>query len=385
VKAFVARAYTRGIGTLIDFHAVPGGANPGDHSGTNSGNVEFWGSTSNLKLATSCLSFLACETKVMEGVIGLQLCNEAQTNAPGMYEWYSIALNAITKVEPTIPCYISDGWNFTKALEYAQTKNMVAVNTTPTNPVFVDTHIYWYFSETNKNKATKDILAEVPEKLIELDPKTGDVATRGAVQAIVGEYSCALNDKTWQKSLGRHDPCHERTKLAISFGNSQGERYQQAAGGAYFWTYKAETTSGGEWDFMTQVTNKSIIPPKWLTMTAKAIESVLIRAPRAREQRRDKALTAHIEYWKKKEAARTYEHWRFCSGFDQGYGDALAFFGMRIEGQLGKCKEGADKIGCLEMWIRKRIVEGGMAGQYAWEFEAGMRQGVKGFYEEAGV
>lgn len=382
VKTFVARAYSRGIGTLIDFHALPGGANPADHSGTNSGKVELWGSVSNLELARSCLVFLANETKGMEGVIGLQLCNEAESNAPGMYEWYSNIIASMTKVDSTIPIYISDGWDLSKAIEYAQSRNSTSSNM---NPVIVDTHLYWAFSEADRAKTAKEIIAEVPKKLGELDHRQGDVATRGAVETIVGEYSCVLDDKTWQKSLGRHDACQGRTQYATSFGNVQSTRYQQHASGAFFWCWKMDWMDGGEWGFVQQVKNNAITPPSWFNMPTKDVGAVLIRAPRAREERRDRALAAHADYWKKQEAAQTYEHWRFAIGFDCGYGDALAFFGMRNEGQLGMHREGADKIGCLELWIRKRIVEAGMTGPYAWEFEAGFRQGVKGLYDEAGL
>lgn len=142
---------------------------------------------------------------------------------------------------------------------------------------------------------------------------------------------------------------------------------------------------GGEWGFVQQVKNNSITPPPWFCLSPKVVAAVLIRAPIAREERRERALAAHVDYWKRQEAAQTYEHWRFGVGFDLGYRDALAFFGMRNEGQLGPNRDGADKIGCLEIWIRKRIIEVEMVGPYAWEFEAGFRQGVGGLYEEAGL
>lgn len=66
-------------------HALPGGANGGDHSGTNSGKAELWGSKKNLDLATRSLLFVAHEAKNMNGVIGLQIINEAEWDAKGMY------------------------------------------------------------------------------------------------------------------------------------------------------------------------------------------------------------------------------------------------------------------------------------------------------------
>jgi hypothetical protein len=49
VKEFVRRCREWGVGVLIDFHAVYGGANGGAHSGSGSGKAELWGSKSNLE------------------------------------------------------------------------------------------------------------------------------------------------------------------------------------------------------------------------------------------------------------------------------------------------------------------------------------------------
>ena len=44
-----------------------------------------------------------------------------------------------------------------------------------------------------------------------------------------------------------------------------------------------------------------------------------------------------------------------------------------------------DKIGMLELWILKRIRESGQGGKFVWEYEQGLRQGVKDFYQLAGI
>lgn len=57
---------------------------------------------------------------------------------------------------------------------------------------------------------------------------------------------------------------------------------------------------------------------------------------------------------------------------------------MRAAGQLQG--EGGDKIGMLDLWIRKRLVDSGLCvGKFTWEWEQGFRQGVRDFYESAGV
>jgi hypothetical protein len=55
--------------------------------------------------------------------------------------------------------------------------------------------------------------------------------------------------------------------------------------------------------------------------------------------------------------------------------------GWYASGQPG----GGDKIGCLELWVLKRVRESGMRGGFVWEFEQGVRAGIRDFYEVAGV
>jgi len=86
----VRRCHAHGIGVLLDLYACPGGANAETHSGTSSGKAELWGDEANLALTKRCLSFIAMEIKNpgLEGVVGIQLCNEPIRDAPGLYEWY---------------------------------------------------------------------------------------------------------------------------------------------------------------------------------------------------------------------------------------------------------------------------------------------------------
>ena len=38
-----------------------------------------------------------------------------------------------------------------------------------------------------------------------------------------------------------------------------------------------------------------------------------------------------------------------------------------------------------ELWVLKRIRESGQGGAFVWEYEQGIRQGVKDFYQLAGI
>lgn len=230
VRNLVSRCYSRGIGVLIDFHAVPGGANPNEHSGTNSGKAELWHHKSNLELATRCLCFIAHEVRNMDGVIGIQLCNEADGDAPGMYEWYGKVIAEIGSIDNTMPLYISDAWNLGQAAGYSNGRNSLRAGMT--NPIVIDTHLYWAFSDDDKRKAPQQIIQEVPGKLSGLDGHDGNVVDHGAAQAVVGEYSCVLTEDSWAKAAG------EKDRLVVEFGQAQSHTYQHRAGGSFFWTYR---------------------------------------------------------------------------------------------------------------------------------------------------
>jgi hypothetical protein len=127
-------------------HAACGGANSDTLSGTSSARVELWGSKLNLGLLVRCLCFMAQEVAIsMERVIGIQMVNEDRWNSPGMYIFYENALPKIGAIDPTLPVYISDGWGPRRALICARSKN--SVKGKATNPVIVDTHVYYTFAE----------------------------------------------------------------------------------------------------------------------------------------------------------------------------------------------------------------------------------------------
>ena len=374
VKQLVSRCHQRGIGVLIDFHGLPGGANTGDHSGTNSGKAELWGSRSDRQLAVMCMCHIAHEAQCMEGVAGLQIVNEAETDAKGMYQWYDRVLTNTAIIDPTMPIYVSDAWNFAQALTYSQSKNSTHA-TTVQNPVIVDTHLYWAFTDADEQKSPQQIIYEVQSKLSELDGKDSNVLEYGASSAVVGEYSCVLTEDSWAKSHGV-----PKDQLVREFGNAQSRRYQQRAGGSFFWTYRMDWMPGGEWGFKEKTDQQAITAPQSLTLSAADVQTRTAAAQSQRDYRRGTTWGAHCQFWDTNYPG-TYEHQRFEEGWNVGFADAMAFFVMR--GQRGF--EGGDKIGMLDLWCLKRLRESGQSGPSAWEWETGLRQGVRDFYELVGV
>jgi hypothetical protein len=78
---------------------------------------------------------------------------------------------------------------------------------------------------------------------------------------------------------------------------------------------------------------------------------------------------------------KKFEHALYSEGWDLGFTDAQNFFIMRADGALGQrvANYGGDKIGCLEIWVKKRLLESGQNGQFVWEWEQGFRAGVGAF------
>ncbi|KAF2717490.1 glycoside hydrolase family 5 protein [Polychaeton citri CBS 116435] len=370
VKDLVSRCNERGIGTLIDLHGLPGGANAQEHSGTNSGKAEFWGSRSSREHATRCLCFIAQQTKSMPGVAGIQVINEAEWNAHGMYDWYSEVLHELSKIDNTMPIYISDAWNLGQAVTWSKTHN--SLSAANTCPVVIDTHLYWAFSDEDKQKSPQHIAHEVQGKLNFDD---GSVVDKGAAQAIVGEYSCVLTEDSWGKGGGT-----PKEQLVREFGNAQSQRYQQRAGGSFFWTYRMDWMPGGEWGFRKMTENHAIVPPTSLTLPASDIQNRVSNAQSQQHDRKQGSVGAHCHYWDTNHPGQ-YEHWRYEQGWDVGFNDAMAFFQSRAQRGL----DGADKIGMLDIWVLKRLRDSGQGGGYVWEFEQGFRQGVKDFYQCTGV
>jgi aryl-phospho-beta-D-glucosidase BglC (GH1 family) len=377
VKSFVASAWSHGVGVLIDFHALPGGANTAEHSGTNSGVAALWNNEANLALATQCLEFLAREITSMNGVAGLQLCNEAIGGAPGMYQWYDAVIAAISVIDPTIPLFISDGWNTAQGIDYVKSKNKLIQGASPmTNPICVDSHQYFCFTEDNKSP--QEVISSIPGQLSQLDGKNGAVIDTGAAQVIVGEWSCALSGATWSK-VGTGD----RKQLTTQFGKAQCDRWLQQAGGSFFWTLKMDWMDGGDWGFVEQTNTHAIHPPNNLTISSSDVQAAIDKAQRRMQEQGKASYLAHEAYWKQQAPDGSFEHERYQQGWNQGWNDALAFFSMRANGGLPG--NGGDKIGMLELWVRKRVGEYGNLDSFAWEYETGLRKGVLDFYLCAGV
>lgn len=364
---------------LLDFHGVPGGANIKDHSGTNSGTAAFFTLAFNRQLGIRCAEFVARESAAGLDLVGLSLVNEPDRKSETLYEWYDEAIEAVSKIDSNLPIIVSDAWDLKRAIRYSLKKNAAFPKQT-INPIIIDTHMYWCFSDADKQKTPQAVIREVPSKFTELDGKEGSVTDRGAVQVIVGEYSTVLSDDTWVK---HSDASKEKEELVKIFGAEQSLRYQQRTGGAFFWTWKMEWMPGGEWGFQAQSdpSNRFIFPPPHTFIPEQNISGLLECARNRMDERMSKAIDQHTAYFAHLAPNAPSQHWRYEAGWKVGYQDAYIFF----EGRVPETIRQGNKIGNLELWVLKRIRESGCRGEHVWEFEQGVRRGIHDFNAVVGI
>jgi hypothetical protein len=275
----------------------------------------------------------------------------------------------VGEVDGSVPVYVSDGWDLGRALKWTNGRRGVR------NPMVVDTHKYYTFSDKDRSQTPAEIIGRIPKELSELDGKEGSISARGEAQVIVGEYSCVLDGQTWDRVR-----VEEKEGYVKQFGQAQSSKWQERAGGAYFWTFKMDWMDGGEWGFVEQVKKGNIKPPPSLLLSRRDVQEKASRAQQRRGELAKGARESHEEYWNRTCPGQHFEHERYSQGWDVGFSDALSFFVMRADGGLGdKAGEGGDRIGCIEIWAKKRLLESGQGGAFVWEWEQGLRAGVHAF------
>ena len=375
------RLHKAGISVLLDLHAVPGGANDQDYGGTSSKKAELWGKRKNLEASKKCLLFIAEEvaSERVKGCLGIQFCNEASWDARerGMYAWYEDVVSAIGNIDRSIPLYVSDAWDLGSALRWMGGINRVQ---NVCNPVGVDTHKYYTFTDSDKAQSPQQIIGRVGNELADAQGASGDVLGKGAMQVVVGEWSCVMDGQTWAKSNGA-----DKDELVRQFGSEQAQKWRQRGGGAFFWTAKMQWMDGGEWGLFEMVKKGALVPPSNFTVSFEDVRQRAESARQQKEERKTQAVGGHVGYWDRTAPGGKFEHWRFEQGWEMGFSDALAFYEMRACEAMDGARSGADTIGALDLWVLKRLRESGQQGGFAWEWEHGFREGVRGFEESAHV
>ncbi|KAF7592557.1 Glucan 1,3-beta-glucosidase 3 [Aspergillus hancockii] len=373
LKRLIEKCYHHGIGVLIDFQTIPGSM---DQSHSGLGNADFCASERNWAMATDCVAFIVQEVTfhAMSGIIGVQISCETDWRNCDLRKWYDEVLEITSCVNPPLPIYISDGRNFAEALDYAMSKNRLSVPLRR-SPIVVDTHMY-YTTGSYQDMDPAAIISRVPDALVELSTRQGNVTSqRTAVDAYIGQYSCAMNTRTWE----RVDPS-DKPALTQTFGQEQSRQWASKTCGSAFVGFKIHRVIGDEWDFKRQVSTGGIPPPLWLAAPRIQVLNKIGQAETQRPQSREASLSQHSG------SPDTQENHHYRLGWDLGFSDALDFFSALARDVIPGGWNGAEKIGAMELWVRKRIADTEQLNEdYAVEWENGFRKGISDFYDLVGI
>ncbi|KAF3922742.1 hypothetical protein ABW21_db0207676 [Orbilia brochopaga] len=152
---------------------------------------------------------------------------------------------------------------------------------------------------------------------------------------------------------------------------------------------------GGEWGFKEQTTNGALPAGSLASATEGAVENALARAQNAREDLKRASFDHHVNYWNQTAPGQQFEHFRFQDGWDIGFSDATIFFNYRINHKSSVKRAGADRIGMLDVWVKRRELEYDASLEmrangypldktYFWEFGHGVRAGIRDFEQAVG-
>ncbi|KAE8383633.1 glycoside hydrolase superfamily [Aspergillus bertholletiae] len=372
LKHLVEKCYHHGIGVLIDFQTIPGSVDRNSEIGI----ADFCVSERNWSMVTDCVAFIVQEVTyhAMSGVIGVQISSETDWKTCDLQKWYDEVLEITSCVNPFLPIYISDGGSFPEALDYAMVKNRLQSSVTR-SPIIVDTHKY-YTTGSYQHMDPMAVISRVHNALPELSTRQGRVGSqRTAVEAYIGQYSCAMDAQTW----GRVDASERRT-LAKAFGQEQSKQWESKACGSAFVGFKIHRITGDGWDFERQVSADAIQPPSWLAIPRAQAISKIAQAEAQRLQSQTAALSQHSD------SPDTREHRQYALGWDFGFNDGLNFFSALSRDVIAGGWNGGDKIGAMELWIRKRLADTGKLNEdFAEQWESGFRKGVSDFYDLVGI
>jgi hypothetical protein len=153
---------------------------------------------------------------------------------------------------------------------------------------------------------------------------------------------------------------------------------------------------GGEWGFRQQVSNNAIPPPAHAATLHDTVQQLLDHAVKSRDNLKYAAISEHKNYWDGAAPGQYFEHDRFSVGWSLGYNDSLTFFGYRCNHiPSGTIRDGGDKIGLRDLWIKRREKEYEASevqthGQtvdksYFWEFCHGLQRGIQDFERSVGL
>ena len=340
LKKLIVEARKHGIGILIDLHGLPGGANTGVHSGFHNTSPEFFNNGTYVDIVTTkILPFIVRDVCVSNvNCIGLQVVNEAffDNVAQPQKHYYYWSIKNLDKIDKTLPIIISNGWWDQQFADWLE-------DTRLTTRAVIDSHVYRCYSDADKALNARQIIDNL-EPTVALPRNTADF--------MVGEYSCVLDEETWNKTRGNRD------NWIRKFGQKQTSVFQNVSSwGWFFWTLQFRHGDGGEWGFIP-MSNKGNIPKR-------PNNSLNISEERIR-----KIVDDHVRFWKDR-GGDYMEHWRYEDGV-RGVADDIKAFARFDNSRLGRWLT-------WKMWRREEYIARRGNSEYMWEWDHGFKRGLEEF------
>ena len=303
--------------------------------------MEFY-KTANLSRTVQALLLLTATLKDTPNVVGIQLVNEPQ-NHTSLLGWYQSALDSIRAVAgPELPLYIHDAWDTHRYAPLVHARSDFVV---------LDHHLYRCFTPQDQSLSGDQHASELPKDEFSRHAST----TRG--NFVVAEFSAALNPS----SMGTSD-VGEQDRQRRVFARAELDMLERCCGGWWMWTYKKDGWDAG-WSLRDTV--RAEIMPDWVGIHRSTRGG---NDRRKRDEQASNALEQHTRYWSTYEG--TYEHWRFETGFKQGWEDAFLFFCFTpnavVEPQVSE-------LGFVGQWLKRRMLEHASdhgTSKNVWEFGA---------------
>ncbi|OJA21032.1 hypothetical protein AZE42_05540 [Rhizopogon vesiculosus] len=342
IIAAVMTAQSFGIGVLFDLHAAPGKQNQDSHSGTSSPVVSFFHSKFNMQLAVRVLRILvtqlvALQTQepVINNIAGIELLNEPHAAShEALYIWYKEAIQEIRTLDHGFPIYISDCWMTDQYADFV-------ANLPPSWALTcVDHHLYRCFTRNDISTPAVQHIASLSDPnapFPQMFSRTSEKLAAAGSGLIVGEWSAALNPGSLQGAPDEH-------RVRTSYVRAQLDLFEQYCAGSFFWTGIFPNVVG-------------MMPVKDFVGLSDDISARKVAA-------RNVASGQHASYWAR--FSGHYEHWRFNTGFDQGWNEAYDFFALDRAGKPAVSELGF-KGYVAKRKVQEHIREKGVSDNI-WEF-----------------
>jgi aryl-phospho-beta-D-glucosidase BglC (GH1 family) len=346
---YIEKAKAYQISILVDLHALPKGANTGDHSGEWFNEAGFWRDNHTIDLAVSICTFIARDLKNYDNISGIQIVNESvfDNDAVGQKKYYTQAINAIRYENLDVPVVISDGWWTDQWIKFL---NKSSKGNSGNLGIVIDDHIYRCFSADDKKKRVEQIINDLHHTVLNGLSEEADI--------LIGEYSCVLDTHSWDNSKGV-----SRDEKVREYGNRQVEIFKdKAKAGFYFWTYKFQNGDGGEWGLCPMI-DRGCIPTRnsFASLPSQQDFDAIF----------NEAFQNHINYWRSQNPNEKYEFWRYQEGFITAWNDAATFANFNNS-----------RIGRIVAWKYTRRDEHIKArgnNRFLWQWDAGFQEALDRF------